>query len=53
MTPFSSKAQARMMFAKHPTMAKEWAGKTPNMKDLPQRANMRVAVAKKKRKRGK
>lgn len=36
--PFSSKAQARFMFAKHPGMAKEFAAKTPSIKALPQHA---------------
>ncbi len=37
--PFRSKAQQRMMFAKHPKMAKEWADKmTPGqMMALPER----------------
>lgn len=34
--PFKSKAQQRLMFAKHPEMAKEMASKTPNMKALPE-----------------
>lgn len=36
--PFKSKKQAGMMFAKNPKMAKEWAGKTPDMKALPEQA---------------
>lgn len=43
--PFKSKAQAKYMFAKHPTIAEEFAEKTPNMKDLPEHA--------KKKKKGK
>lgn len=40
--PFTSQAQAKFMFAKHPTIAKEFAAKTPDIKDLPehQRKNM-------------
>lgn len=34
--PFVSKAQQRYMFLKNPTVAKEWAAKTPNMKGLPE-----------------
>src|SRR5450631_4455905 len=34
--PFKSKAQQGFMFSEHPEMAKEWAAKTPNMKDLPE-----------------
>lgn len=34
--PFRSQAQARMMFATKPQMAKEWAGKTPSIRALPQ-----------------
>lgn len=37
--PFKSLAQARLLFAKHPEMAKEWAAKTPNMKALPEKVN--------------
>lgn len=37
--PFQSKAQARYMFAKHPGMAKEWAEKTPSIKDLPEKVH--------------
>lgn len=36
--PFQSKAQMRYLFAKHPTIAKEFAVKTPNMADLPDRS---------------
>ena len=35
--PFKSKSQARFMFSKHPEMAKEWAAKTPSIKDLPEK----------------
>jgi hypothetical protein len=35
--PFKSLAQARLMWAKHPEMAKEWAAKTSNMKSLPEK----------------
>lgn len=33
--PFKSQAQARFMFAKKPSMAKEFASKTPSIKTLP------------------
>lgn len=39
--PFKSKAQQRWMFLKHPDMAKEWADKTKNIKDLPEHINAR------------
>jgi hypothetical protein len=35
--PFKSLAQMRLMFAKNPKMAKEWAAKTPNVKALPEK----------------
>lgn len=35
--PFKSKAQARLMWAKHPEMAKEWAEKTPSIQALPEK----------------
>ena len=35
--PFRSLAQMRYMFAKHPSMAKEWAAKTDNIKSLPRK----------------
>lgn len=34
--PFKSKKQARWMFANKPSMAKEWAEKTPSIKKLPE-----------------
>ena len=36
--PFQSKAQQGYMFANEPKIAMKWAKETPNMKDLPQRA---------------
>ena len=36
MSPFASKAQMRYLYSQHPAMAKEWAGKTENMKALPE-----------------
>ena len=42
--PFDSKAQARWMFAKKPEMAKEWAGKTRNFKDLPEHIARKKAI---------
>jgi hypothetical protein len=35
--PFKSKAQMRMMFAKHPEIAKDWADKYGVPKDLPEK----------------
>ena len=34
--PFKSKAQQKYMFAKHPTIAKEFADATPSIKRLPE-----------------
>lgn len=34
--PFTSKAQQRFMFAKHPKLAKEFAAKTENIGELPE-----------------
>lgn len=34
--PFKSKAQARLLFAKKPEMAKEFASKTKSIKSLPE-----------------
>lgn len=34
--PFTSKAQARFMFAKHPKIAKEFASHTKSIKTLPE-----------------
>jgi hypothetical protein len=45
MSPFKSKQQAKWMFVNDPDMAKEWASKTKNWKDLPKR------VRRKKRKK--
>lgn len=36
--PFTSKAQARFMYANHPQMAQEFAAATPSIKALPQHA---------------
>jgi hypothetical protein len=37
--PFKSQAQMRLLYAKYPKMAKEWASKTPNVKALPEKVN--------------
>lgn len=37
--PFSSKSQAKEMFANQPEVAKEFAAHTPNMKSLPEHKN--------------
>ena len=39
--PFTSKAQAKWMFANKPEMAKEWASKTPNLRDLAEHVRKR------------
>jgi len=46
--PFKSQAQRRMMFAKHPGIAKRWAEHTPDMKGLPEK----VGKGKRKKKGG-
>lgn len=33
--PFKSEAQRRLLWAKHPEMAKRWAEKAPGQKSLP------------------
>ena len=57
--PFTSKAQARFMFAKHPAIAKEFASKTPSIKSLPEHVkkmkkamSMEKSIHKEMRKRG-
>ena len=35
--PFKSLAQMRLLYAKTPKMAQEWASKTPNIKSLPEK----------------
>jgi hypothetical protein len=45
--PFKSKAQERLMYAKHPKIAKEWAKETPDIKALPNKVK-KVAKNKKK-----
>jgi hypothetical protein len=42
--PFSSKAQARFLFAKHLTIAKEFATHTGSMKNLPEHAKRRKQI---------
>lgn len=50
--PFKSQAQARFMFANHPTIAKEFAAATPSISSLPQRlASAQSAVKTVKRKK--
>lgn len=39
--PFKSKAQARKLFATNPTVAKEFAAKTPDIKKLPEKVKKR------------
>ena len=35
--PFRSKSEMRLMFAKHPRIAKRWASETKSIKRLPER----------------
>jgi hypothetical protein len=46
--PFKSKAQAKFMFANHPTIAKEFADATPDIKKLPEHKKKIKAKGKKK-----
>jgi len=50
MAPFSSKAQQKFMFKRHPKIAKRWAKETPDIKGLPSKLslNERIKRAKKK-----
>lgn len=50
--PFKSKAQARMMFATKPGMAKEFASKTPNMKGLPEHVKAKKSPKKRRARKG-
>lgn len=52
--PFKSKAQARMMWEKHPELAQEMADKTPDIKKLPEyvKGKKRLPVWKGKQKSG-
>lgn len=42
--PFQSQAQRRYMYAKHPKLAKEFEGKTPKGKKLPDKVNKKAAA---------
>lgn len=35
--PFKSKSQMRLLYAKHPKLAKEFASETKNISDLPEK----------------
>ena len=37
--PLKSKAQQRLLWAKHPKIAKRWAAKTSSFKRLPERVS--------------
>jgi len=37
--PFKSESQRKLMWAKHPNIAKKWADEYPNQKNLPKHAN--------------
>lgn len=42
--PFKSQKQAKWMFANKPSMAKEWASKTPSIKALPMRKKRKIKI---------
>jgi hypothetical protein len=44
--PFKSKAQQKYMFAKHPKIAKRWAGKYGVSKNLPEHVKKAVKRSK-------
>jgi hypothetical protein len=46
--PFKSKAQQRFMFAKNPAIAKEFADKTANIKELPEKVALKKKLEKKR-----
>jgi len=50
MSPFTSKAQARYMFARHPKTAKEFASKTKSIKALPDKVYQENALKRKYKK---
>lgn len=39
--PFKSEAQRKMMYAKHPVIAKRWEKETPKGKALPKKVSKR------------
>jgi hypothetical protein len=43
--PFSSKRQARFLFSNKPKVAKEFAAKTPDMKDLPEKKTQKYRLS--------
>jgi hypothetical protein len=43
--PFSSKRQARFLFSNKPKVAKEFAAKTPDMKDLPEKKTKKYRLS--------
>jgi len=45
--PFRSKAQARLLFAKKPALAKEFASKTKSIKALPEHVKKKKKSKKK------
>jgi len=47
--PFSSKAQQKFLFAKHPEIAKRWVNETPDIKSLPEhKKKVKIRVKKQK-----
>lgn len=49
--PFRSKAQRRWMHAVMPALARKWEKHTPKGAQLPERARMQGALAKRRRQR--
>lgn len=45
--PFKSKAQRRLMYAKHPELAKEFESATPKGKKLPEHVKTKTKVIRK------
>jgi hypothetical protein len=41
--PFKSQSQRKLMYAKHPEMAKEWEEKTPKGKALPNKVKNKTS----------
>lgn len=46
--PFKSQAQAKYMFAKHPSMAKAWMSETGKINKLPKKLHKVETAARKK-----
>lgn len=50
--PFKSQAQRRLLYAKHPEIAKKWSEEYPNQGKLPERVGKKKAKKKTKKKSG-